>query len=47
MKYYKAKDKYTQIAKMTGTDSPAKVAERVALEDAKVRQKKLIIVGAI
>jgi hypothetical protein len=32
---------------MTGTDSPAKRAQKKALEDAKVKQKKLIVTTAI
>ena len=43
IKYYKANDKYKLIAKMTGIDSPAKVALREGLEEAKVKQKKLIV----
>lgn len=46
-KYFLAQDKYKQISKMTGTDSPAKVAERKTLEEAKTKNKKLIVVGAI
>jgi hypothetical protein len=46
-KYFLAQDKYKQISKMTGTDSPAKVAERKTLEEAKIKNKKLIVVGAI
>lgn len=46
-KYFLARDKYKQISKMTGTDSPAKVAERKTLEEAKTKNKKLIVVGAI
>lgn len=36
LKYFKMKDQYMQIAKMTGEDSPSKVAVKQAVAKAKV-----------
>lgn len=46
-KYYQQKDRYTQIAKMTGYLSPAKIAVRKGLELAKVTQKKNIVFSSV
>ena len=46
-KYYQQKDRYTQIAKMTGYLSPAKIAIRKGLELAKITQKENIVYGSV
>lgn len=40
------RDRFTQISKMTGVDSPAKVAVRKNLVEAQKKQKKLIVEGS-
>jgi hypothetical protein len=47
VKYFQMRDRFMQISKMTGVDSPAKVAIRQNLEEAQKKQKKLIVVGSI
>jgi len=46
-KYFQMRDKYMTIAKMTGYNSPAKVAVRKDLEEAQANQKKMIVVGSV
>jgi len=40
------RDRFTQISKMTGVDSPAKIAVRKNLVEAQKKQKKLIVEGS-
>lgn len=47
VKYYQMKDRFTQISKMTGVESPAKVAIAKNLVEAQKKQKKIIVVTSI